>query len=98
MPPLGTAWAAARKFRIFGGFLRFLTRYRKGPDNGPRAALRRYCHGCGRNLCSGPVTTASGPNAAIAGRLPVAGDVGQLATVAGLVSLGNEARATARQD
>ena len=31
MLPLGTAWAAARKSRIFGGFLRFLTRYDGAP-------------------------------------------------------------------
>jgi len=31
MLPLGTAWATARKSRIFGGFLRFLTRSRKEP-------------------------------------------------------------------
>ena len=43
-----------------------------------------------------PVTTASGPNAAIAGRLPVAGDVGQLATGSGPVGLRQWARATAR--
>ena len=45
-----------------------------------------------------PVTTASGPDAAIAGRLPVAGDRCQLATGHGPVSLGQGARATARQD
>ena len=72
MPPLGTAWATARKSRIFGGFLRILTRSRKGPNNGPRAALRRYCHGCGPDLCSGPVTGASGPDCPIDG--PVTGD------------------------
>lgn len=44
MLPLGTAWPSARKSRIFGGFLRFLTRYWKGPgfypdtmDHGPPA-------------------------------------------------------------
>ena len=31
MLPLGTAWAVARFSRIFGGFLRFLTRYGKEP-------------------------------------------------------------------
>ncbi len=38
MPPLGRPVAAARGSRIFGGFLRFLTRYWKGPDVFSRAA------------------------------------------------------------
>ena len=33
MLPLGTARAAARKSRIFGGFPRFLTRYDKDPSD-----------------------------------------------------------------
>jgi len=45
-----------------------------------------------------PVTTASGPDSAIAGRLPVAGDRCQLATGSGPVSLGQWARGMARLD
>ena len=38
MLPLGTAWAAARKSRKNGGFLRFLTRYRGILDDLSRPA------------------------------------------------------------
>lgn len=33
MLPLATAWASVRDFWIFGGFLRFLTRYGKEPSD-----------------------------------------------------------------
>ena len=38
MPPLGRPVAALRGSRIFGGFLRFLTRYWKEPSDLSRAA------------------------------------------------------------
>jgi len=38
MPPLGRPVAAVRGSRIFGGFLRFLTRYWKEPSDLSRAA------------------------------------------------------------
>lgn len=38
MLPLGTAWAAARKSRKNGGFLRILTRYDGDPSGGSRPA------------------------------------------------------------
>jgi len=44
------------------------------------------------------VATASGPDAAIAGRLPVAGGHGQLATGGGPVCLRQWARGMARRD
>jgi len=45
-----------------------------------------------------PVAGSSGPDPAIAGRLPVAGDHGQLATGGGPVCLGQWARGMARRD
>ena len=45
-----------------------------------------------------PVARSSGPDPAIAGRLPVAGGVGQLATGSGPVCLGHGARPAARHD
>jgi len=87
MLPQASAWAAARKSRIFGGFPRFLTRYLRildvyhgQPVTGSLPAADAICppdHGQ-------PVTGS---------RLPV---VGSRPTVRGLVCLGHGARGMAR--
>ena len=41
MLPQASAWAAARDFWIFGGFPRFLTRSRKGPEQLAAGRIRR---------------------------------------------------------
>ena len=64
----------------------------------PRAAGRAARAISTRGASGGrvPVARSSGPDPAIAGRLPVAGDNGQLATGGGPVSLEDRARGMAR--
>jgi len=92
MLPLGTAWATARKSRFFGGFLRFLTRYWKGPEQRATGRKTRAFVPAARLTGRLPVTGASGPDCPIGG--PVTGC--QLATGSGPVSLGQWARGMAR--
>jgi len=94
MLPLGTAWAAARKSRIFGGFLRFLTRYGKEPRRFFTAIeTRAFVRG------SLPAADAICPpdhgQPVTGSRLPVDGS---RPAVRGLVCLGHGARGMARLD
>ena len=80
MLPQASAWAAARDFWIFGGFLRFLTRSRKGPEQLDtvqirraavqirRAAVQRAAVQIRRAGSSGPVIERPGFFPDIAGR------------------------------
>ena len=66
MLPLGRPWAAARDFWIFGGFLRFLTRYIGDPNPliAANAGLVAGNHGQRMTASGSPVAGC---------RLPVAG-------------------------
>jgi hypothetical protein len=99
MLPLGTAWAAARKSRIFGGFLRFLTRYGKEPRRFITASASGAITGnhgqpvTGSLPAAGAICPPDHGQPVTGSRLPVAGS---RPAVRGLVCLGNRSRGMAR--